>query len=84
MIKGVWVDSLNSTDQDERVGTDLAITFARKLTAASREKKLDSRAELHVLPEPRGHTTPRGSPQQAASWILSQFSDSSSGELGAR
>lgn len=63
-------------DQDERVGTDLAINFARKLTAASREQKLDSRVELHVLPEPRGHTTPPGSPQQAASWILSQFPDS--------
>jgi dienelactone hydrolase len=63
-------------DQDERVGTDLAINFARKLTAASREMKLDSRVELHVLPEPRGHTTPRGSPQRAASWILSQFPDS--------
>ncbi len=37
-------------DQDERAGTERAIAFAQKLTAASREKKLDSRIELSVLP----------------------------------
>ena len=65
-------------DQDQRVGTDLAITFARKLTAVSQQKKLDSRVELHVLPEPRGHATPRGSPKRAADWILSQVPNSGS------
>ncbi len=63
-------------DQDERVGTDRAIAFAQKLTAASRQKNLASRIELSVLPEPRGHTTPRGSSRRAADWILSQFPDS--------
>ena len=60
-------------DQDERVGTDRALALAQKLTAVSREKKRDSRVELHVMPEPRGHTTPRGSSQRAADWILEQF-----------
>jgi dienelactone hydrolase len=60
-------------DQDARVGTDRAVALAQKLTAASREKKLDSRVELHVMPEPRGHTTPKGSSRRAADWILDQF-----------
>ncbi len=60
-------------DQDERVGTDRAVALAQKLTKASREKKVDSRVELHIMPEPRGHTTPRGSSKRAADWILEQF-----------
>jgi len=60
-------------DQDERVGTDRAIAFARQLTAASLKRKLPSRVELHVLPEPGGHTTPRGASQQAAKWIYRQL-----------
>ncbi len=60
-------------DQDERVGTDRAVALAQKLTAASREKQLDSRVELHVMPEPRGHSTPRGSSKRAADWILEQI-----------
>ena len=43
------------------------------MTAVSREKKLDSRVALHIMPEPRGHTTPRGSSKRAADWILEQF-----------
>ncbi|NQV28111.1 MAG: prolyl oligopeptidase family serine peptidase [Rhodopirellula sp.] len=60
-------------DQDERVGTDRANVFAQKLTAASRAKKQDSRVELNILPEPRGHSTPPGSSKRAANWILRQF-----------
>ncbi|MEZ6087716.1 MAG: prolyl oligopeptidase family serine peptidase [Pirellulaceae bacterium] len=67
-------------DQDERVGTDQAIAFARKVTAASRAHQLESRIELNVLPEPRGHTTPDGSATRAASWILNQFVDPTSVE----
>ncbi len=60
-------------DQDERVGTDRAVAFAQKLTAASRAKKQKSRVEIIVVPEPRGHTTPPGSSKRAAAWILNQF-----------
>ena len=60
-------------DQDQRVGTDRAIAFAQSVTAASRKKQLDDLIELHVMPEPRGHTTPQGSAELAADWILRQF-----------
>jgi len=56
-------------DQDERVGTHHAIELAQGITAASLAKKVPSRVELHVMPEPRGHTTPRGASQLAADWI---------------
>lgn len=54
-------------DQDQRVSTDAAIGLARQLTAAK------CAVELHVMPEPRGHTTPKGSVEMAARWIRSQF-----------
>lgn len=57
-------------DQDARVGTDHAIDLARLTTKASLAKKLRSRVDLHVVAEPRGHTTPTGAPEQSASWIL--------------
>jgi dienelactone hydrolase len=60
-------------DQDERVGTDRAIEFCSRLTAATRSQQLDSQAELHVLPEPRGHTTPSGSGERAAEWVRQIF-----------
>lgn len=61
-------------DQDRRVGTDRAAAFASRLKAVAREKQMDNRAVLHVVPEPRGHTTPKGSSERAAAWILMQFS----------
>jgi len=54
-------------DQDQRVSTDAAIGLARQLTAAK------CVVELHVMPEPRGHTTPKGAPEMAARWISSRF-----------
>lgn len=60
-------------DRDERVGTDETIAFARAVTAASIEKKLQPRVELHVLPEPRGHATPVGSAERAANWVEAQL-----------
>lgn len=60
-------------DQDARVDTDQSIALARRITAVSREQKLVSRVELHVLAEPRGHTTPPGSAELAASWIARQL-----------
>lgn len=65
-------------DQDERVGTQDAFVLASKITAASRSKKLDSRIELQIMPEPRGHTTPCGSSQKAADWIYRQLMGSHS------
>ena len=60
-------------DQDERVGTDHAIDLARLTTKAALAKKLPSRVDLHVVAEPRGHTTPAGAPEQSAAWILRQI-----------
>jgi dienelactone hydrolase len=57
-------------DRDERVGTDLAISFARSVTAESLKAKLPAQVELHVLAEPRGHSVPAGTADQAADWIL--------------
>jgi dienelactone hydrolase len=63
-------------DQDKRVGTDRAESLAQKLREVSRKKEVDSRVELHVMPEPRGHTTPKGSSKRAATWIYRQFTGS--------
>ena len=58
---GVWVVI---GDQDERVSTARVIAFAQAVTKASVEQQVDSRIDLHVLAEPRGHSTP-----QLATWI---------------
>jgi dipeptidyl aminopeptidase/acylaminoacyl peptidase len=60
-------------DQDDRVGTDKAISFARQLTAASLKHKVESRGELHVLPESRGHTLPDRVSDDAAAWIVAEI-----------
>jgi len=61
-------------DRDERVGTDHAIALARAITASALAQGLDPAVELHVLPEPKGHTTPHGAPAAAATWIAAQLS----------
>jgi len=63
-------------DQDERVSSQRAIELAVAMTAESRKQELPSKVELHVMPEPRGHTTPAGSQEKAAAWILKQLPDS--------
>ncbi|MFC1596521.1 alpha/beta hydrolase family protein [Planctomycetota bacterium] len=68
--RAVW---LVIGDQDERVGTDHTISLARRITAASLASRVPSRVELHVMPEPRGHTTPSGAAQRAAEWIRRQI-----------
>lgn len=60
-------------DRDERVDTDAAIFFARSVSTESTRQKLPGRLELHVLPEPRGHTTPSGAFELAAAWISRQM-----------
>ncbi|MBM83733.1 MAG: hypothetical protein CMJ78_24515 [Planctomycetaceae bacterium] len=54
-------------DQDQRVSTDSAIALARRLTTSK------CAVELHVMPEPRGHTTPKGAAGMAARWIMAVF-----------
>jgi dienelactone hydrolase len=60
-------------DQDQRVGTDSAIDFARRVSAASAAKARLSRLELHVVPEDtptsNGHTVPAKSYAAAAKWF---------------
>jgi len=57
-------------DQDDRVSTQSAIDVAQAITAASIAKKVDSKVDLHVIAEPRGHRTPPGSAEMAAGWML--------------
>lgn len=68
--RAVW---LVIGDHDERVGTDHTIALARRITAASLADGVPSRVELHVMPEPRGHTTPSDAAQRAAAWIRRQI-----------
>ena len=60
-------------DRDDRVGTDNSIALARKITATALAQGISPHVELHVLPEPKGHTTPAGAAAAAASWILRQM-----------
>jgi len=68
--RGVWIAI---GDQDQRVSTDAAIAFARRLSAVAAEKSLPSQVNLLVLAEPGGHTTPPGTAALAADWISTQF-----------
>ena len=68
--RAVW---LIIGDQDRRVGTDNTISLARQITSASVANKVPSQVELHVMPEPRGHTTPSGAAEEAAEWIARQL-----------
>ena len=56
-------------DRDERVGTDAAISFARKLSAAAVKADVPSQVELRIVSEPRGHSTPAETGLEAARWI---------------
>lgn len=56
-------------DQDQRVSTDSAIACARRMTAAK------VHTTFHLMPEPRGHTTPIGMPEAAARWIEAVCAD---------
>ncbi len=59
-------------DRDDRVSTKSAMDFALALSAEAVAKDVPSRLELHIISEPRGHTTPKGAAEQAARWILQQ------------
>jgi dienelactone hydrolase len=62
-------------DVDDRVGTHHAIEVASRLSAAAKAKKIASNVELHVMSEPRGHTTPKGASKLAAEWIHGHLTD---------
>lgn len=56
-------------DNDQRVSTDNVIEFARKLSAASVQKKLPRRhVELYVA-SVEGHSTPPDTAEKSAAWI---------------
>ncbi|MCB1103767.1 MAG: alpha/beta fold hydrolase [Cephaloticoccus sp.] len=67
VVRPVW---LVIGDRDERVSTEAAIAFVRAVTVTALKAELNPQAEIHVLPEPKGHTTPAGAPEAAAAWIL--------------
>jgi len=60
-------------DRDDHVGSNAAIAFVRPPTTVALTRGLAAKAELHVLPEPEGHTTPAGAPALAAAWLLTRF-----------
>ena len=67
--KSVWI---SIGDRDERESTEEAITTARAITHAALRRGESSQVELHVSPEPKGHTTPQGAAAMAAAWIYQQ------------
>lgn len=60
-------------DRDERVGTDDAVAFARRVTKLSLAQGKTADVTLIVQPEPKGHTTPAGAPALAAAWIAERL-----------
>lgn len=68
--RAVWVII---GDRDDRVSTDDAVAFARRATAVSLEKTQAADVTLLVIPEPKGHTTPKGAPELAAAWIAERL-----------
>lgn len=68
--RAVW---LIIGDRDERVGTDHLIGAARAITRASLAASRPALVEFHVLPEPKGHTTPAGASELSAVWIESHI-----------
>lgn len=54
---------------DERVDTDLAIDFTRRVVRASVEQKVEPDVELHVMTS-RGHSIHKTAHPEAAQWLL--------------
>ena len=65
----VWLCVGNN---DERVSTDSAIRFTRKLVEVAVVRKLPAPVELHVMPTV-GHTIHPTAHDEAAAWILAQM-----------
>ncbi len=64
-------------DRDERVSTDLLTQFARDLSKAIVNNNAAGSIELNLLPEPKGHTTPKGAVNRAVDWFKEQIIPSS-------
>jgi dienelactone hydrolase len=60
-------------DHDDRVSTDKMIAYGRALSHAAYAQKIPSQVEIHVFPEPGGHTTPKPSDALSAAWIAAQL-----------
>ena len=67
-------------NHDERVSTDDAIAFTRRLTAVgvAAGKSKTPPVELHVMPSP-GHSIHATAHQEAAAWILATMAEKSRG-----
>lgn len=74
----VWIIT---GDRDERVGTHHAIDLASRLSALAKERDIPSNVELHVMSEPRGHTTPRSASDLAADWIHQHLAESTKSKV---
>lgn len=68
--RSIW---LTIGDRDNGVGTDDCITFARRVTTLSLKQSKPADVTLVISPEPKGHTTPKGSPELAATWLLDKL-----------
>ncbi len=71
--RSIWVSIGNN---DQRVNTDKAIEFTRKVVAASMDRKNPAAADpidvaLHVMPWP-GHGAGAGAHEDAAAWLLAR------------
>jgi len=60
-------------DRDDRVSTDATVAFARQVTNVSLAREKPADVTLIVQPEPKGHTTPKGAPEEAAKWIAERL-----------
>ena len=61
-------------DRDDRVGTNHAFEAISRLNAVARQRNIPSRTELHIISEPRGHTTPSNYRiKPPAEWIHRQL-----------
>jgi dienelactone hydrolase len=61
-------------NDDQRVGTDHAIAFTRKLVAAGRTQKKPAPVELHVM-QTQGHSIHPTAHDEAAAWILTHLKE---------
>lgn len=68
----VWISIGHA---DERVGTQHAVALGELMEKLARERQIEHRMQVHVVPGTPGHTTPKGAPQQAADWIAEQMGD---------
>jgi dienelactone hydrolase len=69
--RAIWLCIGNN---DQRVNTDRAIEFTRRVVAASVARKKPANIELHVLPT-MGHSIHATAHDEAAAWFLARIKD---------